>query len=102
MSNTANREYLWDLPERRNGLGVGWLVEVDMTECRPPLGRGDIYMTPRPNNPYNTAQNGVVTLLYSVIHVVVVLGCGNGPRALVYLNCTLIFRLHGLTPCPPL
>ena len=28
MSNSEHRGYLWDLP--RNGLGVGWLAEVDM------------------------------------------------------------------------
>lgn len=33
ISNTGHRGYLWDpprIPERRNGLGVGWRAEVDM------------------------------------------------------------------------
>ena len=55
MSNTGHRGYLWNppSPERRNGLGVGWLAEVDMRLLRlrvsfwQLLGRGDdIYMAP--------------------------------------------------------
>lgn len=56
MSNTGHKGYLWNpprIPEHRNGLGVGWLAEVDMRLLRlrvsfwQLLGRGDeIYMAP--------------------------------------------------------
>jgi hypothetical protein len=43
MSDSGHRGNLGDLP--RNGLGVGWLAEVDMRLVRMsfwlPLGRGD-------------------------------------------------------------
>ena len=49
MSNTGHRGYLWDLP--LNGLGVGWLAEVDMRllwmSFWPPPGRGDDIYGPK-------------------------------------------------------